>query len=168
MTSKKNKQLNKGASIIETLFYVVIFVIVSIAVINAMIVMTKSFKETKVQREIAQASEILERISREIRGAYHIETLTGTNYLKLDTKDDAGANKTVEFNFTGNNISLLENSTVAGNLNGPNIKVQSLTFTQLTDPNGQALKIVLTIQAADDVQTRNFDFYDTVVLRGSY
>ena len=133
-----------------------------------MIIMTKSFRETSIQGELAQSGAILERISREIKQAYGIDPASTADDLKLNTKNDAGANKTVEFLLSGSNLQLLENSVLTGNLNAPNIIVTGLTFTQITTVKGKAIKIVLSIRSSNDSSARVQYFYDTVVLRGSY
>ena len=164
---QKNKK-KSGYALLELLFYVVFFATFSLIVINAMIVMTKSFRETSIQGELAQSGAILERISREIKQAYGIDPASTADDLKLNTKNDAGANKTVEFLLSGSNLQLLENSVLIGNLNAPNIIVTGLTFTQITTVKGKAIKIVLSIRSSNDSSARVQYFYDTVVLRGSY
>ena len=164
---KKDKKKN-GYALLELLFYVAFFVTFSLIVINAMIVMTKSFRETSIQGELVQSGAILERISREIKQAYGIDPASTADDLKLNTKNDAGANKTVEFLLSGSNLQLLENSVLIGNLNAPNIIVTGLTFTQITTVKGKAIKIVLSIRSSNDSSARVQYFYDTVVLRGSY
>ncbi len=166
--SIRQKNFKSGYALLELLFYVVFFVTFSLIVINAMIVMTKSFRETSIQGELAQSGAILERISREIKQAYSIDPASTADDLKLNAKNDAGANKTVEFLLSGSNLQLLENSVLTGNLNAPNIIVTGLTFTQITTVKGKAIKIVLSIRSSNDSSARVQYFYDTVVLRGSY
>ncbi len=161
----KNKS---GYAILELLFYISFFAVLSLVVIDAIITMTKSFKETTINGQFAQSGTIMERISREIRQAYDIDgASTGTD-LKIDTTDSSGANKTVEFKFVSPNIQLWDAGSNVGNLNQPNIAVTSLTFTQITTTKGKAVKILLTVKSNDDASNRSIDFYDTVVLRGTY
>lgn len=158
---------NKGYAVLELIFYISLFVILSVLVINSMVVMTQSFKETTVQSELSQSGMILERISREIRGAYSIASISASN-LVLNTKDGAGANKTVQFVLSGSNIRLLENTVFTGNLNTPTIVVTALNFTQITTAQGVAVKISITVRSTNDKQNRTETFYNTVVLRGAY
>ena len=162
---KNTKKTNAGYILLETIFYILLFAILSIAIINAMITMTKSFKETAIQAELMQSGNIMERISREIRQAYGIN-LISTSSLKLNTTDSVGTNKTIEFLLSGSDIRLLENDVFIGNLNTQNITVTGLTFTQVNTVKGTAVKISLTIKSNHDLQNRNESFYDTVVLRG--
>ena len=167
ITKLKIKNWKGGYVLLETIFYILLFAILSIAVINAMITMTKSFKETTIQAELMQGENIMERISRETRGAYGIASIS-TNDMKLNTKDALGVNKTVKFVLSGSDIRLLENDVFTGNLNTQNTSITGLTFTQITTIKGTAVKIFLTIKSNHDSQNRNENFYDTVVLRGDY
>ena len=176
-TFKNTKKINKtcpsklersrGYAILETIFYICLFTILSIAVIDAMMTMTKAFKETTIQAELMQGGNIMERVSREIRQATSINSINENN-LKLNTKDDAGADKTVEFSLSGSDIRFLENDIFIGNLNGQNLTVTNITFTQINTTKGTAVKVFLTIQSNHDIQNREENYYDTAVLRGDY
>ena len=129
--------------------------------------MTGSFKDNIAQAELIQSGGIMERISREVRQAYGIGSISATD-LKLNSKDDSGNNKTVEFQLSGSNLKLLDNGTLTDNLNPANISVSSITFTQITTAEGIAVKISLTVGATNDAEHRSVSFNDTVVLRGAY
>lgn len=163
----KKNEMKYGYAILELLFYISLFAVLSLLVINAMITMARSFKETTIQAELVQSGTIMERMSREIRQAYDIGAISSSD-ITLNTKDDAGANKTVEFLLFGTNVQLLENTVFTGDLNTPNIVVTALIFTQITTVQGKAVKVFLTVRSTNDTLARTQDFYDTVVLRGSY
>lgn len=162
----KPKKQN-GYSILELIFYISIFTILVFMVINAMIVMAKSFKETAIQTELVQSRSIMERISREIKQASNIALINTTN-LKLNTKDSAGTDKTIEFLLSGSDIQLLEDDVLIGNLNTGSMNVMALSFTRIITPKSDGVKIFLTVKSSNDVLARNRDFYDTVILRGGY
>ncbi len=170
MIFKKIKRIkNTGFSIIEMIFYISLFAILTVVIVNLMMTMTKSFKEVSVRREITQGAEIMERISREIKQAKQINNIVDANGdLRLNTTDDAGADKIIEFVLTNSNIRLLENNSYTGDINSPNIVVDSLRFDQVTTTKGQAVKIVLTIKSKHDTKNRTYKYYNTVVLRGNY
>ena len=165
--SHLNHRVARGYALVELLFYIILFSILSLLVIDSIITMARAFKETTIQTELAESSAVMERISREIRGAYDINTIA-TSDLKLNTKDDAGVNKTVEFLLSGSDVQLLENSVLTGNLNTPNLTISDLIFTQVTTTAGKAIKVSFIVRSNNDVQSRPVDFYNTVVLRGSY
>ncbi|MFA5932167.1 MAG: hypothetical protein WC793_02210 [Candidatus Paceibacterota bacterium] len=164
---KNNNKKKSGYSVVELIFYIAIFSVVSIVVIDAMIVMARSLKETSLQNEFIQNGTIMERVSREIRASYAIGSIGPTD-LVLNTKDNSGANKTVEFLLSGSNLQLLENGTLTGNLNAPSISISNLIFTQITTAKGKAVKVSFSIQSSNDLSGRIQNFYDTVVLRGYY
>ena len=142
LNNKKNKIIGQtsGYAIVELLFYIALFALLTLAVINGMITMTRAFRETTIQSELLQSGNIIERISREVRQAYDIGSITATD-LVLNTKDAGGADKTVEFLLSGSNLQLIENSVLTGNLNTSNISVNGLTFTQIATAKGKAVKI---------------------------
>src|ERR1035437_5117347 len=110
--------MKNGYAILELLFYIALFVIISIVVISSMITMARSFREVAIQMELTQGVAIAEFISREIRSANDITTINA-NDLVLKTKDSGGSNETVEFLFSGSDLEFLTNGVLTGNLNTP-------------------------------------------------
>ncbi|KKR70242.1 MAG: hypothetical protein UU13_C0010G0007 [Candidatus Nomurabacteria bacterium GW2011_GWB1_40_7] len=166
MTKIFSKKKN-GYAVLELLFYIAFFVALSLIVIDAMVTMAGSFRETAIQAELAQSGSILERIGREIRTSHDISSVSAAD-LTLSAKDADGADKTVRFLLSGSDAQLLENGVLVGNLNTPNISVMTLSFAPITTAKGKAVKILLTVKSNNDASNRIVDFYDTVVLRGSY
>ena len=167
ITKIKIKNWREGYVLLETIFYIALFAILSIAVIDALATMTKSFKETTIQAELMQGGDIMERISREIRQASSVNSIS-INDLKLSSVSSIGVNKTIEFLLSGSDIQLLENGSFVANLNTQNLTVVSLTFAQISTVKGVAVKVFLRVMSKHDTSEREQDFYDTVVLRGSY
>lgn len=163
---KINKKIF-GYSTVELLFYISLFAVFSLVIINTMIIMTNAFKETKIYGELLENGTIMERMSREIKQSLDISSISASN-LVLNTKDESGADKTVEFLLSGSNIQFLENDVFVANLNSANTTVMSINFTQITTIRGKAVKIFLTIKSNSDSLNRSQSFYDTIVLRGGY
>lgn len=159
----------KGFSLVEMIFYIAIFAIFSLVVIQALILMTRSFRTTQIQGEMVQGSEIMERIIHEIKIATGINSIS-TNSINLRKDDDLGTvvGDTTEFILNGNNINLQEESVLIGNLNSPNIIVNNLTFTQINTTQGIAVKVYISLTSNKDSSNKAYEFYDTAVLRGSY
>ena len=162
------KKKDGGYAVLELLFYISFFGVLSLLAINAMITMARSFKETTIQAEFVQSGAIMERMSREIKQAYDIDVTSTATDLKLNVKDSAGVSKIVELKLVSPNIELWDAGANIGNLNPPNITVTSLAFTQITALEGKSVKIVLSVRSNNDTQARVQDFRNTVVLRGSY
>ncbi len=161
----KNKK--GGSAVIELVFYLSILAILVLVVINAMIMMTKSFRETTIHASLGSGASIMERMSRQIKQASSITSLTATD-LVLAAKDLNGADISARFVLSGSNIAFSENGSSLGNLNSANLTVSSLSFTQINTSKGTAVKIFFTVGSTSDPLNRTVDFYNTVVLRGDY
>lgn len=161
-----SSQSERGYAILELLFYISFFVVLSLLVINSMITMARSFKETSIRAELMKGGDVVERISREIRRANSINSV-GSGSLILNTKDGGGAVVTMQFLLSSGNIQLLESGALTGNLNTSNTNITDLTFTQINTIKGGAVRIVLTLES--NTNTGQYEtFYNTVVLRGDY
>ncbi len=158
---------DSGFSLIETIFYIALFVVVALVVVNALISMTKSFRATSIQADFVQSSSIIERISRDIRQSYDIYAISSSD-VTLNTKDEAGNNKTIRFLLSGSDVQIFENGILIGNLNSSTIQVTSLSFTQINTLVGKAVKVYISVTSTKDASSRVESFYSTVVLRGSY
>lgn len=169
MNKIRNKKLNKGFSLIEMVFYISIFIILSLVTIDAIIVLTKSFKTTKVNVELAQAGTIIEKISREIKQAESV-TLTSSTNITINTFDEDGNAKVIRYLLSGTNLEVYENGsgTSAGNLNPSNIKITSLSFTDLNTTLSNAIRIYMRVGSNHYNSTKQVDYYNTIVLRGGY
>ena len=64
---RKISYKNRGFSLLEVVFYIAVFAILSIVVINALLTMTRAFKESTIESDIVRAGGIMERISREVK-----------------------------------------------------------------------------------------------------
>lgn len=166
MINKLNNK-KRGSSLVELIFYICIFSVLSLAVINSMLTMVKSLKETSLVRDLMGGSSVLERMSREIRQANSINT-TSSSDIVLNTKDGLGNSKTIEFALSGSDILLKENGVLTGNLNSPNLIITGLSFSQITTVKGTAVKFSISAKSSRDLTNRIENFYDTIVLRGDY
>ena len=163
---------NKGYSLIEIVVYLAIFSALSVLVINSFIVILGSFNTTRANRDLLQSgSKTMERLSREIRQAESVDLVNSTlgsspGVLQLNSRDSAGTAMTVRFAIASGNLNLYENGTLVDNLVTENISPTSLIFRRITTTNGDAVKIELTVQDTSSSKTENF--YNTVILRGTY
>lgn len=168
-TIRSIKSKNHGLSMVELLFYIAVFSILFLVVINSIIFMTRSFRETVVNTDLTQSSSIMERISREVRSATSINTLTATS-LKLDKINPVDSlPTTIYFVLNGTNVELYDgNNALVGNLNSPNVSVTALNFLRIDTTEGAAVKIFMTVKSNHYNSARTENFYDTIVLRGDY
>ena len=163
-----------GFSLVEMLFYVVILSLSLIAVMQTLIVLTRSYGVLRgVQRIEREASTAMERMIREIRDANDIDdagSVLGTNpgELLLRSTDSSGTARTVEFYLDAGKVSLRENGVASGILTSAKATVSSLVFRKITTTNSKGVKIEMTITTGTGQSAHTENFYSTVVLRDSY
>ncbi len=169
-----NIQKNKGYSIAEIIIYLAIFTAISIAVINSFIVIVGSFNTTRTYRDLLESGSVsMERISREIRQAQSVNLANSTfgsnpGVLELNTTDASGNVITISFHISNNALNIYQNGVLVGNLLGQNISANSLIFRHIVTTNGEAIKVELTLQDTNSKTNQSANFYDTIILRGSY
>ena len=163
----KLRKHNTGFAIVEFLFYISILAMLVLVLINALITMTRSFKETTIYTQLQSGNQVFERITRSIKQASSITSISASD-LVLVTKDLNNNNQNVQFVLSGNNINYLENGASVGNLNSSSLVVTALSFAQVTTTKGTGVKISMSVRSVNDTQNRVESFYDTIVLRGDY
>ncbi len=168
----KNSQ--SGFTLVETVIYVAAFAVLSVAALQATIVVMKSFYTLRLNQSInGSATVALERMSREIRNAYDVDGAASTfgvspGRLTLKTKDDAGANTTVEFYVdAASQLGIKVGGTDNGLLVTKTVTVTNLIFRSISTTNSKAIKIEMTLHDSRAAASQEVKFYDTIVLRGS-
>jgi len=164
---RKIQKIKGGYSLVEVIFYVSLFTILAVVLLDILMTMTGLFMKTMVNRDIIQGSTIMESISREIKQANNFSF--ATNVLTINTKDDANNTKTIVYTFSNSNIqmtdSILGN---LGNLNTPNVSVVGFSVVPINTLKSKAAKINLEVKSNRDSLNLVKDFEDTIILRGSY
>lgn len=165
---------NTGFTLIEMIIYVVILGIIAVLAINSSLEMTKAYVNLRVSRDMnASATAMLERMTREIRGASDIDLAQSTlganpGRLTLNTKDAVGADTTVEFYWENGLIKVKEGGVAKGALMTPSTQASNFIVRTLSNDNSKAIKIDLTVAATRGNVSKIRNFYNTIVLRGSY
>lgn len=170
----KNLKKISGFTLVEMIIYIAFFAVLSVVTVNATIMVMKSFYSLRITQNISQsATTALERMSREIRNAYDIDTVNSTfgtspGRLTLSTKDNFGANTTVEFYVNaGNQLNMKIGTVDQGALMTKSVTITNLVFYLITNINSKSIKIEMTLRDSRADITKTVKFYDTIVLRGS-
>lgn len=167
---RKKKQ---GFTLVEMIIYIAFFAVLSLLALEATLVVMKSFYTLRLTQSVNQSATVgLERMSREIRDAYDIDTTNSTfgtspGRLTLKTKDSSDANTTIEFYVSGSQMGIKEGGIDQGSLMTKNATITNLIFRFITTANSKAVKIEMTIHDARTVLKQDAKFYDTIILRGS-
>ncbi len=169
-----NTHTKSGYSLIEVLIYIAIFSVLVIVVMNVFIVFISFFNEGRGNRAILESGNaVMERMSREIRLASYVRYSTSTlgssfGALDLDTLDSSSNPTNVKFEVNNGGIEFVQGSTTMGNLLGDNVEVTNLIFRKIDTGNSKAVKIEMTLKDKHDMLTPTQNFYNTVILRGTY
>lgn len=164
----------RGATILETLIYVFIFTLVSLSVVTIIFSLNRSY--SKIRSAVALESGVygvLDRITREAKGATSIDTANSTlgtspGVLTLNTTDDSGASNTIQFLLSSGTVRVKENGVDIGPLTSNNVRVTSLIFTKINTPVSTAVRTSLTLESGSAESYKSRTLYVTSVLRSSY
>ena len=164
----------KGFSLVEMLFYVAILSLSLIAVMQTLLVVTRSYGVLKAAVRVEQETTIsMERMVREMRDANGIDdagSVFGTHPGKilLNSTTASSTPRTVEFSLDAGKLSLKENGVVTGLLTSSKTNIASLMFRKISTSRSQGVKIEMTMQSGTSTTARSEEFYATAVLRNSY
>lgn len=168
-----NPQSGRGFTLIEMVVYAAVLGVLTVVAINSMLVMTQAYASLRASRDLnASATAVLERMTREIRTATGIDatSVLGTNPsdLVLNTKDAGGAATTVEFYVQNGLINVKEGGVAKGSLMTSSTQAGNFIVRTISGTNSKAVKIDLTMTATRGTKSKTRNFYNTIVLRGSY
>lgn len=176
MKFSSNKSVTRGFTLVETLVYMAILVVLLSAIVNAVLVLTTHYRAVRNTREMEDSViAAFDRMTRDIRDADgFIASATILNVangsLSLLEQDlSSGQSTTTDYYVENSRLYVRENGVVLGPLTKSSIKTTSLIFRRIDTANSNAFKIEMSMQtdqAVPNVISNNF--YTTVVMRGSY
>jgi Tfp pilus assembly protein PilW len=166
----------KGFTLVETLVYLALFVLIIGALVNCVVILGNSYRNVQsVQAIESSAIASMDRIIREARESTSIDTVNSTfgvssnPVLALNSVNASGTAVAIKFSLSGGRIRLSENSVDLGPLTAADVEVSSLVFRQYTTSNSSAIKVEMTLSSASTSGMYfSKNFYGTAVLRGSY
>lgn len=162
---KNIHKMKSGYTLIEIVIYIAVLAMISIIVVNSFIVSLSSSKIAFSKRNLQEAGiNIIERMTREIRDAGDIVDANSIFDNNPGAIEVDGAN-IIKFNINSGSLDMYKDDVLYGSLSGPKVTVSSLVFRKIVTPTSEAVKIELVLM---DSLGRSANFYNTVVLRGSY
>jgi len=169
MSIQRNKK-ESGFSLIESVIYLALFVMLSSLLIDSLIIMSKSYIETRVNRDLLDSMNVpFERMTRDIRGASSVvfgsSSVFGTNPGTLTIENPNSG--TESFSLV-NGAVYFTGSDGASNLTSNEVYVDSLIFRNISTSQGSAIKIEMTLHSLRSSSARSISLSDTVALRGDY
>jgi type II secretory pathway component PulJ len=160
---------NRGFTLIESVIYTALVISLSVLLITMLSVMYRVFSESRATRDLLTSSQgVMERMTREIRGATSIDTVTSVFGTSPGTLKLNKASTTVQFALSSGAVAFTDNGTLAGNLTSSQVTVTSLIFRKIVTTNSSAVRIEMTLRSLRAPSSRTITVYDTAVLRGGY
>jgi type II secretory pathway pseudopilin PulG len=160
----------QGYTLLETVFYIAIFIVVLVAVLDMLVTLSKSFMRVRAYNEVrVSGMNAMERMAREIRMANSRDAGSTADDLLINTIDEAGAAKTVELYWDGaaKNVNIIDRGVNKGPLAGSSTEITSLIFRNASTTKGEVIKIEM-IARSKKLTDIAANFYDTIVMRGGY
>jgi type II secretory pathway pseudopilin PulG len=166
----------KGFTLVETIIYMAILIVLLAVIVNSVLLLTTHYRAVRNTREMEDSAiATFERMTRDIKDADGfiasstvLQVANGS--LALFKQDIAsGQSTTTEYYVENDRLYVRENGIVLGPLTKQSINVTALIFRRIDTGESTAFKIEMSLQtdqAAPNVISNNF--YNTVVMRGSY
>lgn len=158
----------------ELLVYLAIFATALVLIVGTALGLSRAYGGfANISRIERDATAILERMTREARGSGSVDTgasILGLNPSKLilNTTDEEGTARTVEFFVSGAALKMKENGVDAGALTGSRVSAPSFVARRIATGRSEAVKIEFALQSGTGQASTTKKFYTTVVLRNSY
>ncbi len=164
----------RGVSLLETVFYVSLFVLLSTMVIAALISTVGEFNRLRMSRDINDSAiQIMERITRDIKGGANVDLAQSTfgqnpGRLTLTTVNASGTPTVVEYSVSGDTLTLKENGVDKGSMTAGASTIDAFVLRYFNTGSIVSIKIELHLRATHGTQSELDHFYDTVIMRNTY
>jgi type II secretory pathway pseudopilin PulG len=159
----------RGFSIVETLIYIALFTTVSIASVTTILTLDDLFIKNRVDRTLSNSAEVaLEAMTREIRDAFAVDVLNSTLGTSPGVLEIQAGTSTTIFSVNGGKVHAARNGVSPGPLTSGDVTIDSLIFYHYLNIESEAVRIALTLSAAESGITITRTYYSTAVLRRSY
>ncbi|MES2953329.1 MAG: hypothetical protein V4674_02115 [Patescibacteria group bacterium] len=159
----------RGYTTMELVVYLALFIVLSLFLTQALSTMARSFLALRLNQSVtASASDILERMVRDMRLASSIDTaqtIFDASPGKLVLQ--AGAT-TTEYALLDGAITLRENGISTGQISNPGVVVSSLVFRKASSTSALSVRAEFSLYDKRAASTTKRTFYGTALLRGGY
>ncbi|HUD04095.1 MAG TPA: prepilin-type N-terminal cleavage/methylation domain-containing protein [Candidatus Paceibacterota bacterium] len=172
LTTNNLRRTTHGFTLVETLVYIGILVVLFLALTNAIIVVSRSYNNLVGQRAVAASIiSTYDRLAREIRNATSIDTADSTFNSSPGTLaifvGTGSSQITRKFYLSGGAVAVSDNGVFEGNLTSAQASTTSLIFRLLTATTTDAVRVQMTISPTT-TPSQTVTVYDTFVVRSTY
>ncbi len=161
-----------GFSLIEMLVYVAILASIAVVVVNVAVVLAESYGTLQATRNInISAVTALERVVHDVRVSKNVDvgnSTLGSHPGRLTLTRATTTPTTSEFYLDNGILKVREDGVVAGSLTNDNTSVTNLVFRHVVSGSIELVKIEATLESTVGTTTKTENFFDSIILRGSY
>lgn len=161
----------KGFNLLEMIVYISIMALILVVVVNTLIVMLFVGRNIKNLRMIEHSSiTAFDRIVREVRDADSVDFALSQfdlnpGQLTLNTTDELGDPKIIEFVVVDDTLFYRENGNLQGPLIDSKVRITNLVFRYVLEGSERNIKVEMTLEAGRD-EVKSEDFYISATFRG--
>lgn len=165
-TDRKSAQ--RGYAIPEIVVYISILAVIFVLIVNTVMTFSGSYRRLRAVRLIEHsATNAMERMTRDIRGAAGVVTASSTLGVSPGILTVASSATTTRFYVDDGILRMDVNGAFAGPMTLSNTEVSNLVFTPIATAESEAVKIDMTITSTVGSMTKVKTYHATVVLQGS-
>ena len=169
----KRSFLNKGFTLVETIAYMSLLILISVVVIQSMVSLFSSYSQIRVSQDMeTTAIQVLDKISRDVRNATAIvENQSSFNipesYVTLSVPNTLGGSDTIKYYASAGRVHVDRNGSYLGSLSLPSITVNNFELRYINGTSTKAIKVLLGVQSPirDNPGVVYENFYTTVQMR---
>ncbi len=163
---------NRGFTLIETLIYLSLLIVLGAIVINSVFSLFSSYSKIRLTQDMeTTAIQVLDKMTRDIHASTAVVDAQSSfnvpnGYVSLSIPNGAGTD-TVKYYATSSQIKVDKNGVYLGDLSLKSVMVNSFDIDYVNGTSTKALKIELQLQAAvrNSTETLYKTFRTTVQLR---
>lgn len=164
----KNK-FKSGFTLIETLVYVFIFVLLTTGALSLIFSLEELFSEYRLKEELLNSGTMtMERILLEVREADSVSLAgsalaTSTGVLTLNKGGDI-----IKFSRSSGDLVMLENGATTTSFVNGNVTLMSDTYYHYVTGEVELVSVVLHLRATIAGEIEDWEIRGSAILRGSY
>jgi type II secretory pathway pseudopilin PulG len=166
-------EVEAGFSLVELIVYTAIMTIVVSSLTLTGVSLLRTFGYMQASADVAETATVaLERITREVRFAYNVDTgastlLVSPGVLVLGTTDESGNPTTITITLDSGRIWMTQGGGVPSPLTRDSVEITNLVFTHTVGTHTQAVRIDMTAERTTRDLTITKEFRTFVVLDAS-
>ncbi|MEI6528343.1 MAG: prepilin-type N-terminal cleavage/methylation domain-containing protein [bacterium] len=168
---KLNKKTNSGFTLIETLIYLAIFILISAGIIDLLFAIQKTNRNVAVLSGLStNAVSVFERITKETREAISVNVASSTfatssGVLQLNTVDVSDVPHVTKFYQNSGQVKMDIDGLYFGPLMTNSATSTALIFNIATTSTSTLIKMELDLMAGTSTYQKAEKFYDSITLR---